>query len=366
MKIKITDIKPSTIQLRDITQTNLQELAASMEVQGAIGPIKVRPIKDDQYKYEVVYGNRRLAASIMAGLKQLDAIVADMDDLQSLTEAIIENIQRENMSELEQGRSFLMLQEAMGPETTKVEVAQALGISRQKVSRLSTLAEDEVIVKKIISRPAVSDPEEIEDSPRALSIKAQVLRGAFGEEDEELRSLAWDFVEFKHHHEIKEPIRLIADLENREFQKDIIQKGIDENLSPSQLTRVVESVDAAPSEKIAKQLIKWPYRETTHDPDFIRERAETIGAHDAIYGEDEEDKKHRERREKWEASPEVAKYINQVTDFNRLTNHFVDTIEVGKLAPEGRPFIKRKLKLTIGIIQKVIDIIDGLENANGK
>jgi len=55
-----------------------------------------------------------------------------------------------------------------------------------------------------------------------------------------------------------------------------------------------------------------------------------------------------------------------VTDFNRLTNHFVDTIEVGKLAPEGRPFIKRKLKLTIGIIQKVIDIIDGLENANGK
>src|SRR5208337_2870008 len=81
----------------------LQELADSIKNEGLKQPITLRPLKD---KFETIIGSRRVAACRLLSMETIKAVIEDMDDTTARITMLIENLQREDLSELEQGMMF--------------------------------------------------------------------------------------------------------------------------------------------------------------------------------------------------------------------------------------------------------------------
>lgn len=133
---------------REIHPEPLEELAASIKVNGVIQPIVVRPLPPGtlgEARYEIVAGERRWQAAKLAGLADIPAIVRELSDSQAVAVALIENIQREELTSVEEARAFKRLIEEFS--LTHAEVADAVGRSRAAVSNLLRLLDlpDEVM-----------------------------------------------------------------------------------------------------------------------------------------------------------------------------------------------------------------------------
>ena len=104
LNIKIDDLVPSQHQPRKVfNKTSLEELAKSIKKFGILNPILVKKKED---KYEIISGERRLKASILAGLSEIPARVIDVPDDKIVELAMAENLQRENVSPIEEARSY--------------------------------------------------------------------------------------------------------------------------------------------------------------------------------------------------------------------------------------------------------------------
>ncbi len=114
----------------------LNELAESIRVQGVVQPVVVRPI-DDQF--ELIAGERRWRAAQLAGLQQIPAVVRELDEQSAAAIALIENIQRQDLSPLEEADALLRLINEF--ELTHQQVADSVGRSRAMVSNLLRLLE---------------------------------------------------------------------------------------------------------------------------------------------------------------------------------------------------------------------------------
>lgn len=113
----------------------LQELAESIKSQGVIEPIIVR--NAGKGRYELIAGERRWRASQLAGLSDIPALVRDIDDRAAIAIALIENIQREDLSPLEEAQSLARLIAEF--KLTHQQAADAVGRSRASVSNLLRL-----------------------------------------------------------------------------------------------------------------------------------------------------------------------------------------------------------------------------------
>ncbi len=113
----------------------LEELTRSVRAHGVVQPVIVRPSGEE--RYELVAGERRWRAAQAAGLATVPAVVRELSDEVSLTIAIIENIQREDLTPLEEARGVARLVEEFA--MTHREVAEAVGRSRPAVSNLLRL-----------------------------------------------------------------------------------------------------------------------------------------------------------------------------------------------------------------------------------
>lgn len=126
---------------RDMDPQSLEELAQSIKAQGLMQPIVVRPIAKG--RYEIIAGERRWRASQQAGLDKIPALVRDIPDETAIALALIENIQREDLSPIEEAIALQRLQQEF--ELTQQQVADAVGKSRTAVTnllRLISLPED--------------------------------------------------------------------------------------------------------------------------------------------------------------------------------------------------------------------------------
>jgi ParB/RepB/Spo0J family partition protein len=112
------------------------ELVASVKEHGVLQPIIVRPRinLDGPESYELVAGERRWRAATVAGLKVIPAIVRDMDDNEAFEVMTIENLQREDLTEAEEARSFKAYVDAKGPAAIE-DLAQRSGISPRYIRR---------------------------------------------------------------------------------------------------------------------------------------------------------------------------------------------------------------------------------------
>ncbi|SUZ49545.1 uncharacterized protein METZ01_LOCUS2399, partial [marine metagenome] len=131
----------------DIRQDTLQQLAESIRSQGVIQPIVVRPIKnssDSNTRYEIIAGERRWRASQMAGKHEVPAIIRDIENVDAIAIALIENIQRENLNPLEEAKALSRLIAEF--DITHKQAADVVGRSRVAVSNLLRLLDlsDEV------------------------------------------------------------------------------------------------------------------------------------------------------------------------------------------------------------------------------
>jgi ParB family chromosome partitioning protein len=108
----------------------LDELAASIRVQGVIQPLLVRPRGDGAY--ELVAGERRLRAAERAGLRTVPVVIREMSDDESLEIALIENLQRADLSPLEEAAAYERLMHDFG--LTQEEVAERVGKSRPAIA----------------------------------------------------------------------------------------------------------------------------------------------------------------------------------------------------------------------------------------
>ena len=124
----------------------LEELAASIRAQGLIQPVVVREIGRD--RYELIAGERRWRAAQIAGLDEIPALVKVVPDQAVVAMALIENIQREDLSPLEEAQALARLIEEFG--LTHQQVAEAVGRSRAAVSNLLRLLELPPEIKRLL------------------------------------------------------------------------------------------------------------------------------------------------------------------------------------------------------------------------
>lgn len=135
-EIAISKLKPGVFQPRGyFEESSLQELSDSIKINGVLQPIIVRLTNDDNY--EIIAGERRFRAATMAGLEQVPVIIRDIDDKQALEIAIIENIQRENLTPIEEADAYKRLQAEF--DYTQEQMASVLGKSRSHLANMLRL-----------------------------------------------------------------------------------------------------------------------------------------------------------------------------------------------------------------------------------
>lgn len=127
---------------RQFSDPLLEELAASIKVQGVLQPILVRSQSGDAGQYEIIAGERRWRAAKLAGLTSVPIIVKEMNDQEVLVVALMENLQREDLTPIEEAMGLQQLKEEFG--FSQEDMAHRLGKSRSAVAntlRLLTLPE---------------------------------------------------------------------------------------------------------------------------------------------------------------------------------------------------------------------------------
>lgn len=138
--ISITDIQKNPYQPRkEFDGEKLHELAQSIKENGVIQPIIVR--QSPVIGYEILAGERRYRASLLAGLTSIPAVVKQLSNQEMMVQSIIENLQRENLNPIEEARAYESLVEK---GFTHAEIADKMGKSRPYISnsiRLLSLPE---------------------------------------------------------------------------------------------------------------------------------------------------------------------------------------------------------------------------------
>jgi ParB family transcriptional regulator, chromosome partitioning protein len=146
-KIRTNDNQPR----KTFYQESLEELAASIKERGVLQPITVRPLTGrDAGNFEIVMGERRYRAALMAGLTHIPAVVKNLNDEEAATDALLENFQREDMNPIEKARAIQGLLQFMSYE----KVGKTLGVSETTIRRMLELLELPIqIQQELIQRP---------------------------------------------------------------------------------------------------------------------------------------------------------------------------------------------------------------------
>ena len=140
--LKISEIEPNKDQPRtDFDDKALSELAESIALHGVLQPLLVRPLVYGGY--QIVAGERRYRASRMAGLTEVPVVIRELDDKETMELALIENLQRENLTPIEEAKGYKTLMDTYG--FTQEQVSSSVGKSRSAVAnslRLLNLPEE--------------------------------------------------------------------------------------------------------------------------------------------------------------------------------------------------------------------------------
>lgn len=151
-ELPIADIKPNPRQPRQVfDEQALAELAHSIREFGVLQPVVVRPEGDG---YELVMGERRLRAAVVAGLDTISAIVRTTADDSMLRDALLENVHRAQLNPLEEAAAYQQLLEEFG--ATHDELARRIGRSRPQVTNTIRLLNLPIPVQRRVAAGVLS------------------------------------------------------------------------------------------------------------------------------------------------------------------------------------------------------------------
>ena len=177
--VPLERIDPNPDQPRlTFDEDSLQELAASITEHGVLQPILVRPVADG--RYQLVAGERRWRSAQIAGLRQIPALVEDIDDDTALEIAIIENLQREDLSPLDEALMYERMTTEHGYSLRKL--AQKLGKDKGYIENRLRLADAPSEIKQLVSlrKDTLSHAYEllkVDDARKRRKLAEQVARG---------------------------------------------------------------------------------------------------------------------------------------------------------------------------------------------
>ena len=151
--VKITLLEPNKEQPRGkFDDEKLAELSDSIKENGVLQPILARPL--DNGGYQIVAGERRWRASRLAGLSEVPVYIKELDDRQTMQMALIENIQRQDLSPVEEALAYKNLMDSY--DMTQQQLAQAVGKSRSAVANSLRLLELDENVRDMVDKGEIS------------------------------------------------------------------------------------------------------------------------------------------------------------------------------------------------------------------
>ncbi len=159
---------------------NLEELTASIIEKGVLEPILVRAI--DEATFQIISGERRFRAAMAAGLDEIPAIELDVDDREVLEIALIENIQRKDLTPFEEAEAFQFLQEKF--DYTHEKISQVLGKSRTTITETLQLNDIPDRIRILCREAGISSKSVLVQIARAGSNEAmEEIVARFGRGD---------------------------------------------------------------------------------------------------------------------------------------------------------------------------------------
>jgi len=154
-KVAVGQLSPNPRNPRRyFDETDLADLSASIGTHGVVQPILVRPREGVPGAYEIVAGERRWRAAQKAGLTEVPIVVREISDRESLEIAIIENVQRSDLSAIEEAQAYQMLIDEHG--YTQADLADVLGKSRSHVANTLRLLKLPDGVRGMLARGELS------------------------------------------------------------------------------------------------------------------------------------------------------------------------------------------------------------------
>ena len=162
---------------RQFAPEALGELTASVEKRGVIQPILVRPLPDTDGEYQIVAGERRWRAAQQAGLRAIPALVRDLDELEAMEVAIIENVQRADLNALEEARGYAAMSERFGRSAETI--AGIVGKSRSHVANTLRLLRLPAAVREHLEagRLTAGHARALLDLDESEDLAARVVKG---------------------------------------------------------------------------------------------------------------------------------------------------------------------------------------------
>ena len=239
----LDDIIPNRFQPREnFDERALKELAVSIKEHGVIQPIIVRQIGE---KYEIIAGERRYKASAMVGLSKIPAIITNLDDKESSKVALIENLQRKDLTPIEEARTYQKILEL--DSLTQEELAKTMGKSQSAVSnklRLLSLADEvqDALLHEQISERHARSLLNVEDKNKQVELLNKVIstRMTVRELDEEIKNMISP---------------------NEKTNESILNTNVNENINPTvvdvnQIKNNAEDIAPTPSNVNINDLLK--------------------------------------------------------------------------------------------------------------
>ena len=187
-KIRIGSILPNPMQpRRSFVQTELEELASSIEANGLLQPIVVRAAAAN---YELIAGERRLRAVGILGWDEVPSIVREASDKTLLVLALVENLQREALNPLEEAEGYASLSEQF--DMKQADIAAAVGKNRSTVANLLRLLKLPVSVRRLVEDSSLSAGHArallaVEDTLRAAELGQQAAKEGWSVREVERR-----------------------------------------------------------------------------------------------------------------------------------------------------------------------------------
>ena len=137
-RIPISKLRANPLQPRRLfNKESINELAASIKSKGLVQPILVRPSEKNLGDYEIIAGERRWRAAQIAQLHEMPAVIKNLNDVETLEIAIIENVQRSDLTVIEEATGYKKLIESYGH--TQEQLSEIVGKSRSHVANIMRL-----------------------------------------------------------------------------------------------------------------------------------------------------------------------------------------------------------------------------------
>lgn len=177
VELNLSDVLPNRFQPRiKFDENAINELAISIQKYGVIQPIVVRQIGN---KYEIIAGERRYKASKIAGKQTIPAIISELNDKDSVEIALIENVQREDLTPIEKAISYKKILD-MG-YINQEELAQKVGKTQSTIAntlRLLNLTDDvqEALLENKISERHARSLLKLKDSKQQIEMLNKIIK----------------------------------------------------------------------------------------------------------------------------------------------------------------------------------------------